>query len=286
MRGAEREQHAKTWRELDTVDAWRHKRMHRVLDPIIREYPDASWLTVGDGRFASDARYLCEKGISVMATDISDSLLKEAKDEGFIKQFKKENAETLSFQDASYDFVLCKESFHHFPRPMIALYEMLRVCRMGVILVEPNDTYIDTLTAAKVKHYFKRRAKEFLGRKTELHAFEKAGNYVYKLSRHEVEKVALGMNYRTVAFRGINDYYTGGVEYEKADPCSALFRKVSRRVRLQDFLCKLRLSNYALLVSIIFKQCPGDEFLDKLKKTGYDVVYLPKNPYFERKPKP
>jgi SAM-dependent methyltransferase len=50
------------------------------------------------------------------------------------KNFQKENAEQLSFEDESFDFVLCKEAYHHFPRPMIALYEMIRRrCRLIVL---------------------------------------------------------------------------------------------------------------------------------------------------------
>ena len=59
-----------------------------------------------------------------------------------IKNYKIENAENLSFEDKTIDFILCKESYHHFPRPMVALYEMLRVARNGVLLIEPNDAYI------------------------------------------------------------------------------------------------------------------------------------------------
>lgn len=50
VRGAEREKLAKTWFEKDTVDAWRHERMYNSLDPLLKSYPNATWLIVGDGR--------------------------------------------------------------------------------------------------------------------------------------------------------------------------------------------------------------------------------------------
>lgn len=40
-------------------------------------------------------------------------------------------------QDDAFDYVLCKDSYHHMPRPMIALYQMLRVARRAVVLIEP-----------------------------------------------------------------------------------------------------------------------------------------------------
>jgi len=141
-RGGKKAKHAKTWFEDDTVDAWRHKRMYKSLDPLLKAFPHASWLTVGDGRFGNDAHYIQERGLKVLATDISDVLLNEAKEIGYIDDYSKENAEALSFSDEEYDFVFCKESYHHFPRPMIALYEMLRVAKTGIVLIEPNDQYV------------------------------------------------------------------------------------------------------------------------------------------------
>ena len=75
----EKEKQAKTWLQEDTVDAWRHLRMYNSLDPLIISYPEATWLTIGDDRYGNDAHYLREKGLRVLATDISDILLKAEK---------------------------------------------------------------------------------------------------------------------------------------------------------------------------------------------------------------
>lgn len=50
-----------------------------------------------------------------------------------------ENAESLSFRDNEFEVAFCKEAYHHFPRPFLALYEMLRVASKAVVLAEPND---------------------------------------------------------------------------------------------------------------------------------------------------
>ena len=137
--GGKEENFAKTWLTSHTVNTWRHDRMYHLLDPIIKTQPQASWVTVGDGRYGTDAKAIIDKGSKALATDISDTLLKEAQEIGFIPDYRQENAEALSFQDAEFDYVFCKESYHHFPRPMLALYEMLRVAQKGVVLIEPND---------------------------------------------------------------------------------------------------------------------------------------------------
>lgn len=282
--GGDRESRAKTWFEKDTVDAWRHHRIYNFLDPIIAALPGARWLTVGDGRYGNDAKYLLDKGCDVLATDISDALLKEAKARGFIPDYRKENAESLSFRDAEFDYVLCKESYHHCPRPMLALYEILRVAKKGVCLIEPNDAYVNSNFTQSILRNLKNLAKVLL-RKTPVseafskHAFEESGNYIFIISKREIEKVALGLNYKVVAFKGYNDAYFDGVENEKLADNGPLQRKVRRLIYLADMLCKMGLMDYANLVAIIFKQKPSDALLQGLLKEGYEIATLPNNPY-------
>ncbi len=271
--------HAKMWFAEDTVDAWRHRRMYQVLDPILSAEPHATWLTVGDGRYGKDSKYITEKGCDALATDISECLLKEAKAIGYIDKYKVENAESLSFEDEAFDYILCKESYHHFPRPMIAFYEMLRVARSGVILIEPNDGYIIHRYSIILFKKIKNMVKYFLGRKTNKHPFEESGNYVYSISKREMEKVALGLNYKTVAFKELNDSYFPGVEYEKMSDKGPVQKKVKTLICIADVLSKLGLSNYGILASITFKKRPSKELLQKLANEGYEIIQLPDNPY-------
>ncbi len=279
--GGDRENQANTWFESTTVDAWRHQRMWSSIDPLLSDL-GASWLTVGDGRYGTDAHYIFSKGVrNVLATDISDYLLREGKEKGFIPRFKKENAEKLSFSEEEFDFVFCKEAYHHFPRPMIALYEMLRVCKKGVVLIEPND--LNVLNTNRQIFFFriKRFIFKILNKKIELHGFEEVGNYVYTISVREVEKVALGMNFRMVAYKGINDCYIDGVEYEEMNNESRLFKKVKRKIHLLDILSETGLMNWGLLVCMIFKEKPTDSIRYNLLMKGYKIIELPENPHIQ-----
>jgi len=253
--------------------------MYHALDPILVKEPQAKWLTVGDGRFGNDAKYITEKGCDALPTDISDHLLKEAKSIGYITKYKLENAESLSFVASSFDYVFCKESYHHFPRPMLALYEMLRVARKGVLLIEPNDAYIINKYSEILFRNLKNIVKYLLGKNTNKHSFEESGNYVFSISRREIEKVALGLNYKIVAFKGINDAYITGVEYEKVYNNGPLKSKITREINIKNALCKLGVINYNLLASIIFKVVPSKDILQQLIKEGYEIVQLPNNPY-------
>jgi ubiquinone/menaquinone biosynthesis C-methylase UbiE len=275
----EKAAYAKTWFEKDTVNAWRHQRMYQVLDPMLVIESLARWLTVGDGRYGQDAKYITEKGCDALATDISEHLLKEAKDIGYITKYKVENAESLSFPDSSFDYVFCKESYHHFPRPMLALYEMLRVAKSGVLLIEPNDAYIINRYSEILFRNLKNLMKSFLGKKTSKHSFEESGNYVFSISRREIEKVALGLNYNTVAFKGINDAYLSGVEHEKLSAKGPLQKKVIRLINVKDFLCKIGFMDYGLLAAVVFKKELSKELLQQLIDEGYEIIQLPKNPH-------
>ncbi len=139
----ERKKVADTWlQQLNTLDCWRHGRMHALITHIIKSNPEASWLTVGDGRFGTDGNALLKKGAKkVHCSDISDTLLKIGSERGFINEYSSQNAEALNFLDNAFDFVYCKEAFHHFPRPYIALNEMFRVAKRAVILTEPRPSY-------------------------------------------------------------------------------------------------------------------------------------------------
>jgi ubiquinone/menaquinone biosynthesis C-methylase UbiE len=269
---------AAAWLKAGTVNHWRFERMYRLADPVLEIFPGATWLTVGDGRYGLDAQYLIAHGAEALPTDISVSLLAEAKAQAAIADYRKENAESLSFADESFDFVLCKESYHHFPRPMVALHEMIRVARYGVLLIEPNDQEFPDSFATTVSRILKNMIKKLLGRSTDGHRFEEIGNYVYGISRREIEKVALGMGLPIVAFRGLNDYYLPGVEFAMANDDDSLFRKVRARIARYDLFCKLGISQYGLLGALILKGDVNPELLEQLKRAGFGVVSLPRSP--------
>ena len=286
---------AESWFRTDTVDFWRHHRMYTCINPLLEVYPDSDWLTVGDGRFGKDAHYILEKGHNVVASDISDTLLRIGVEKGYIHEFKVANAERLPFGSDSFEFVFCKESFHHFPRPMLALYEMLRVARRGVILIEPNEAPV---LVESLSFIVKRLIKGVLLRyglssilrtrdtsviRSYSNAWEEVGNYVYSISEREIEKVAWGMRYPSCAFKGLNDYYEKGVEIEKATEDSLLFQKVKERISHADRRVGLNCGAYHLLVAVIFKQPVDSHAIRVLQQSGFVFSQLPKNPHVTHK---
>jgi hypothetical protein len=255
----------------DTINRWRYERFYKFLDPLLKAYPNSEWLTVGDFYYGSDAQYLQSKGHKTIASDLDDYFLKQGKEIGYINNYSIENLESLSFNDNTFDFVLCKETFHHLARPYIGLYEMLRVSKLGVVLLEPYDRNIN---ASLPMIFFEWVLKKIKG--TLNNMYETSGNYKYSLSKREIEKIALGLDLPFVAFRYLNDYYKDGLGMETKPMNDKLLKSIKSQILLRDILWKLRLFPPTFLVSIIFKQ---DVPKDLLEKEGFTVTQLSRNPY-------
>lgn len=256
-----------------SVDAWRHNRMKRTIIPLIKGYPGATWMTIGDGAYGSDAHFLRENGADVLATDINDDRLKIALDKGFIDKFKAENAENISFADNSFDFILCKESYHHFPRPSIAFYEMLRIARRAVVLIEPQET-----CNKKLLDYTKQFVKKIL-RKQKSVLFEPSGNYIFRVNIREIEKMMTALNHEIIAIRKLNDFFHPRLSNAEADRLSFRFLVTKFLIGVQNILCTSKLLDYGLATIIAFKQVPPDDLQLMLRHNAFRIINLPQNPF-------
>ena len=280
----EKQIHARQWLKKNTLDHWRHKRMLTTIKPFIKK--DEKWLTIGDGRYGTEANFIISNGANALATDYSDKLLKIGKEIGFINEYKKENAEALSFQDNEFDYVLIKEALHHFPRPWIALYEAFRVCKKGVILIEPNDQITHKLNffskfLKKIFNIYKNYKGKNINR--DCYAFEEVGNFIYTTNLRELEKFLLGMHYRDIGFIELNDHYIKGVEYIELTE-----KKISSKIKIlifkmiifiKEILSKLKLLNNSLNIIILFKQEPDNKLLKEMRMHKWNYKKLPLNPY-------
>ncbi len=275
-----------SWFQEDTVDFWRHLQGVKPLQPLFDQYKKTKWVTLGDGRFGLDSIRLkqLQPELEILPTDIDIALLKEAKEKNLIKEYNEENAEALSFRDDEFDFCFCKESFHHFPRPYIALYEMLRVAKEGVILVEPNERRNKKIPE-RITKLLVNPIKKLLGKSIahlETWSFEESGNYIYCVSKDEMEKVALGIQLPAIAYRYYNDYYEKGVEFEKAVLGNNLFEKVKNKIRKDNLKCTLGMQTYSSITVILFKRKADAGLRVKLEAEGFSFIDIPENPFLKK----
>jgi SAM-dependent methyltransferase len=256
------------WMREDTADVWRHERMMEPILKCMLYSKNDKWLTVGDGHYGMDAMRMARCGYTdVLPTNIEGKLLKVSKERGWIRDYRLENAEALSFASESFDYVLCKESYHHFPRPMIALYEMLRVAKKGVVLIEPQDSHADyPLTAGEP-----------------VAGYESIGNYIYTVSRRELQKVALGLDLPAIAYKNICDVYFDGVEYVKASEDEPLFVSLVNQIKDAEERCRNLQQKPNVLMAVIFKERPTQDVVDSfLAHDGWNIRSFPGNPYIQR----
>ena len=279
-----------------TADEWRHRRMFESVR-LFDHHSDWKWLTVGDGRYGCDAIRIGRMGIhSVLPSDIGDGALSIAKREGLIEDYQTENAEALSFADKSFDITFCKESLHHFPRPYAAIYEMIRVSRKAVILIEPRDYTIDRpphrpIGPVGVCRHLSSWILHRLGRSRcpvpvserfllgDPPHYETVGNYMYPISSRELEKTALGLNLPAIALKGLNDHYlpeAGLVPPSKDQP---IFRQISEVIEESDLRYERGEGSSSLLMTVLFISNPDEQTTNRFQQNGWLVKKLERNPY-------
>lgn len=185
-------------------------------------------------------------GIKTTATDLTINHLETLIEDRIIESAEIQNAERLSYKEDDYDYGFVNAGLHHLAHPHAGLNELMRVGREAAIFIESQDSILHSLG-------------KMMGRNAD---FEPAGNYVYRWSRREVEKIALSSHAYSYAIR--TNFLPvlvrmRGVTGEKK-------RKWQRRLNVLDgFL------GWAgnLMVVIIFKRKPNDEQIKYFKDNNY-----------------
>jgi len=176
-------------------DTARHHLMLSYSLPIINFFEPKNLLSLGDNR-GRDAIYVKTnfQNMYCIASDLDCSKIEPAVKDGYIDEVKSIDVENIPYKDDSIDFIIAKESFHHWPRPILGLYEALRVAKYGVILIEPSDNL--------------NKLPDTYPSKNDYHdSYEEVGNYKYQISQRELQKIAWSMYYPAVIARGFNDPY-------------------------------------------------------------------------------
>lgn len=283
-----------SWFSENTIDFWRHKRMYLTLSGFAKEFNQKAWLTIGDGRYGLDSIRLKKLFDikNIFPTDIAESMLKESRSRGLIENFGMENAEQLSFEDNSYDVIFCKEAFHHFPKPYMSLYEMIRVSKEAVVLIEPSEKiYTNDVSSKK---YFLSAVKLFCAKITGKkfmpylpekyfveHGYEEAGNYIYTLSLRELERLMHGMDLGALAYKKFADIYIKSCEFEEATPKNKMYQKMQSDLKTNEEVFRKFPQYYQpnMLTAILFKNKISNTLQDKLIADGFQFVTKLPNPY-------
>lgn len=137
-----------------------------------------SFLTVCDGR-GLEAQFLRQQGVhTVVASDLEPAHLAALKRAGVLTSVLAADAEQLPFPPAAFDWALVRNGLHHLSRPLLGFYELLRVARKGIIIMEAQDSILVRLLVR-------------LGLAED---YEEAGNYVYRFTLNELHKISRSLS--------------------------------------------------------------------------------------------
>lgn len=100
-----------------------------------------------------------------------------------------QDAEHLTYEDRSFDIVVCHSGLHHCRSPHRALLEMYRVARKGLLVFEPRDGWLVRL-GTKLGFGQEYEVAAVVANESTWGGVANSAipNYVYRWSRREVEK--------------------------------------------------------------------------------------------------
>jgi len=163
---------------------------------------------------------------------------------------------------------------------------MIRVSKKAAILIEPIDILSKMPMLLFLKNLCDRISPTLINKiwKNRF-SYENVGNYVFKVSAREVEKMAMGMGLPCVAFKGLTiDISQTNKELLYQTPANEKFwAKVKRKSNIRNFISRLHLLPYGHLCAVVFSQAPTNEMRQRLTNEGFSILDLPVNPYIENK---
>lgn len=268
-----------TWLSWDNADSWGSALCLEELRPLLANVPQRRILTLGDGKGGKEARFCKELGHYAVATDLCTDVLAEAHARGLIDEYAAANVEALPFDDESFDYVVVKETLHHVQRPYLAVYEMLRVAREGIIIIEPHHSEsvgLATFLKRTVRRLFARNAagESVNWPRT---GFEESGNYLFRFQPFKLAQCMIAMGYTSLAYTYAHAAFEMGCAALRG---AALESYIAKKRRQQAWRDRLRgKESRALLVFAAFKQGLDAGVKSRLVEAGFQIPKIRANPY-------
>lgn len=150
-----------------------------------------------------DAYYLKKtyKPKKIYFADITINAIEKAQSNFSDQSFILSDNHNLAFKENSFDYVFIGDSIHHLKEPIRGVYELLRVARYGLMVIEPNDSWF-------------MRLFEKLGL---AHEYEPTqGNYVYRFNKRDVHKItkAMFLKYNVIRCFAIHKVAKNNIELQ------------------------------------------------------------------------
>lgn len=113
------------------------------------------------------------------------------------KKIKYQNLENLKYSDNSFDYSVVHASLHHMSKPYKGLYEMYRVSKKGILVIESHDNFImKLLIKLRLTEDFENSSTKYKGLKINKSGVDGTNipNYVYRFSENEFTKFSKSLD--------------------------------------------------------------------------------------------
>lgn len=258
-----------------SLDARRHWRMYELARPLVEADPAGAWLTIGDS--GGDAAALRAMGAErVTASCIGTAQLNRLAAQGFLDgvAIAQVNAERIGPLEVAVDYLLCKEAYHHFPRAPIAFYNFLELARRAVVLIEPLDMgrrYPLEIVRTLAKRWIRGDPPAHL-------LFEDWGNFIFRLSLAEVDRMLTALQVERYFVALHNDFYHPWLSPRPTgDRLADLVERLG--VACQDLAAGIGLMAYGKVAVVIPTAELPEAAVDGLLAKGFRERRPARNPY-------
>jgi ubiquinone/menaquinone biosynthesis C-methylase UbiE len=263
------------WLDPDNGDYWGNSLVLESLVAPLSILEPRTVLTLGDGKGGKEAVFFRNCGHSATATDICDDVLAEAYRLGLIEAYASADAENLAFDDAAFEIVATKETLHHLPRPYLALHEMLRVAKEGVILIEPHYRLPDPERVGIIG-CLRRAIMRLSGHRSPPFMppaeYEESGNFVFRFNPYELTQIARSMGMAAVAFAFAHHYFEPGCATITGDELRRL--KDAKRTEFAAADRRNGVESRPMLIALLWKRTFTVDFASALTTAGFNIYLL------------
>ena len=174
--------------------------------------------------------------------------------------------------------VFMKETLHHLARPYLGLYEMLRVAREGVVLIEPHYNHL-ALHRIGVKWLVRHLLRRLIGRYRvpDFHVmpaeeYEASGNFVFRLNPYELAQIARSAGVPTLVLGYSHFFYQTGCEKITGTALRELIAQKQCDFHRSDE--KYGIDSRPLLIALLWKTPLSSDFDRALKENGFKIFSL------------
>ena len=160
-------------------------------------------------------------------------------------KIKYQNMENLKYTKNSFDYSVVHASLHHMSKPYKGLYEMFRVSKRGMLVIESHDNFImRLLIKMNLTEDYENSSIEYTGSKINKGGVDGTNipNYVYRFSESEFIKFSKSLD-SNKSHKLYFDYYLS------LDNVESKFSK-----KLLGKILKLIIINLSYIFFFIFKK--------------------------------